>query len=186
MRLFFAYWPSPATAEALVPWVRSAHALCGGRMMRTDTLHMTLAFLGTADEAAARALAQACAGWRLPSGSMTLREPGRFRNAKVVWLGPDQSHPAALEWLYEANRRLWAYLAPLGWAPREPGYRPHVSLLRNAGVADLGRLRGPEVVWMPERCVLVASSPSATGSRYTMLAEIPLEAGSGGGEQGSA
>ncbi len=186
MRLFFAYWPSPPTAEAIAPWVRSAHALCGGRMMRTETLHMTLAFLGTVEEAVAHALARECVDWRLPSGSMILREPGRFSNAKVVWLGPDRAEPAALDWLYEANRQLWAYLAPSGWVPREPAYRPHVSLLRNAGPADLCQLQGPAVAWTPERCVLVASSPSATGSRYSVLAEIPLESGSRHGQQGLA
>ena len=46
MRLFFAYWPSAETAQALMDWVRRAHALYGGRMMRSDTLHLTLAFLG--------------------------------------------------------------------------------------------------------------------------------------------
>src|SRR5690625_4503287 len=115
MRLFFAYWPSPSKAEEMVPWVRSAHALYGGRMMRTDTLHMTLAFLGEADAPTARQLADACAQWRLPSGSMVLREPGRFRNAKVVWLGPAAQDSASLAWLYQANERLWSYLAPFGW-----------------------------------------------------------------------
>ena len=49
MRLFFAHWPSDSIARDLVPWVHNAHALYGGRMMRTDTLHMTLAFLGQAE-----------------------------------------------------------------------------------------------------------------------------------------
>ncbi len=181
MRLFFAYWPSPETAREIVPWVRAAHELCGGRMMRTDTLHMTLAFLGVVQEDRAQELAWACTEWRLPSGTMLLREPGRFRQAKVVWVGPDSSRPDTLAWLYEANRLLWDHLSPWGWTPREPVYRPHVSLLRNAGPADLTRLQGPVVRWQPSRCVLVASSPSPAGSRYTVLADIPLEAASAGG-----
>jgi len=175
MRLFFAYWPSPGKAEEIVPWVRSAHALYGGRMMRTDTLHMTLAFLGSADAAAARTLAEACVQWRLPAGSMVLQEPGRFRHAKVVWLGPSAPEPSSLAWLYQANERLWDQLAPLGWRPQEAIFRPHVSLLRNAGPGDLDTLVGPAVNWTPGRCVLVASEPTAARSHYTMLAEIPLE-----------
>lgn len=175
MRLFFAYWPSAEKAEEIAAWVRAAHALCGGRMMRTDTLHMTLAFLGQADAAAAQELAEACARWRLPSGAMVLREPGRFRNAKVVWLGPSAAEPASVDWLHRANERLWSHLAPLGWGPREAVFRPHVSLLRNAGPGDLDALQGRPVEWAPGRCVLVASEPTATSSRYTVLAEIPLE-----------
>lgn len=175
MRLFFAYWPSPSKAEEIVPWVRSAHALYGGRMMRSETLHMTLAFLGEADADTAQRLARACTQWRLPAGSMVLREPGRFRNAKVVWLGPSQSGPDSLSWLYQANEQLWSCLAPLGWQPRESAFRPHVSLLRNAGPGELDALQGPEVAWSPQRCVLVGSRPTEAGSRYTVLAEVGLE-----------
>lgn len=175
MRLFFSYWPTPEKAADIVPWVDSAHALYGGRPMRVDTLHMTLAFLGQADAGQAHDLAQACAGWRLPTGPMVLREPGCFRNARVVWLGPASSGPASPAWLHHAHARLWAYLSPLGWRAPGSAFRPHVSLLRNAGPDDLSALRGSPISWTPGRCVLVASAPSATGSRYTMLAEVPLQ-----------
>lgn len=174
MRLFFAYWPSAQKAEEIVPWVRAAHALYGGRMMRTETLHMTLAFLGETDAAKTQELVEACRQWRLPSGAMVLREPGRFKNAKVVWLGPGETSPGSLIWLQQAYDELWAKLAPWGWQPREAGFRPHVSLLRNAGSGDMDALQGPPVRWAPERCVLVGSQPSSAGSRYTVLAELPL------------
>lgn len=177
MRLFFAYWPTPAVAEGLGPWLRNAHALFGGRMMRSDTLHLTLAFLGSTEPERLQALVEDCVGWRLPSGTLRLSEPGRFPRAKVVWVGPDSSDPASLAWLYDANALLWQYLAPHGWQRREPVFRPHVSLLRNAGPGEIADLQGPVVDWAPERCVLVASRPSETGSHYTVLAEIPLRAG---------
>lgn len=174
MRLFFAYWPSASEVEEILPWARNAHALYGGRMMRADTLHMTLAFLGETAPPAISQLADACAGWRLPTGSMLLREPGCFPRAKVVWLGP-AADAGSLEWLHQAHARLWACLAPLGWQPRESAFRPHVSLLRNAAPASLDRLTGPAITWTPGRCVLVGSQPTASGSRYTELAEVPLE-----------
>lgn len=174
MRLFFAYWPSAETAQALMDWVRRAHALYGGRMMRSDTLHLTLAFLGQTEPERAQQLAAECAHWRLPAGSMVLNEPGRFNRAKVVWLGPSHAQPASLAWLYAANQQLWSNLASLGWTP-EPGFRPHVSLLRNAQAGDLSSLQGPAIAWSPERCVLVSSSPGSAGSNYTILAEIPLD-----------
>lgn len=174
MRLFFAYWPSPETAARIEPWARRAHALYGGRMMRTETLHMTLAFLGPTEPDRVRALAHDCTGWRLPAGAMTLHEPGCFARARVVWLGPGARDPA-LEWLFQANERLWRYLAPYGWQRQEPVFRPHVSLLRNAKPGDLSQLRGTPVPWAPQRCILVGSQPQASGSRYTMLAEVPLE-----------
>lgn len=174
MRLFFAYWPSASKAEEMLPWVHQAHALYGGRMMRTDTLHMTLAFLGQADASQVQQLVSACAQWQLPSGSMLLSEPGHFPGAKVVWVGPSVAGPASLDWLYEANQRLWEYLRHEGWQRRDTRYRPHVSLLRNASPGDLSALKGPPVEWAPGRCVLVGSQPTDSGSRYTLLAEIPL------------
>lgn len=174
MRLFFAYWPSVEKAEEIDEWVRSAHAVCGGRMMRTDTLHMTLAFLGEADLGRARELAQACTRWRLPTGAMLLSEPGRFSHAKVVWVGPEQSVRSDLAWLHEAHETLWANLSAYGWHPKEGVFRPHVSLLRNAGLQPLADIRGPAIHWTPDRCVLVASEPAANRSRYNVLADIPL------------
>ena len=174
MRLFFAYWPDADTAEEIVPWVEKAHALYGGRMMRTDTLHMTLAFLGETDDDLADRLAESCRDWELPSGSMVLREPGCFSNAKVVWLGPQQESPDALTWLHDANWKLWSLLEPFGWKRREPTFRPHVSLLRNAAPAELTALKGPAVNWTPDKCVLVGSQPTNTGSHYTVLAQLPL------------
>ncbi len=175
MRLFFAYWPDPEKAEEIVPWVQKAHALYGGRMMRTDTLHMTLAFLGETEDERANELVQACTEWRLPSGSMVLREPGSFSNAKVVWLGPQETAPGSLAWLHEAHDTLWSLLEPFGWQRRESTFRPHVSLLRNAAPAELNALHGPAVNWTPEKCVLVGSKPTNTGSHYTVLAELPVE-----------
>ena len=188
MRLFFAYWPSSEKADEISEWVRRAHSLYGGRMMRTETLHMTLAFLGKVGEEERQRLVQACGQWSLPTGDMVLHEPGCFRHAKVVWVGPgspetDDStanrhtgHTSStdLRWLYSAQERLWHYLAAVGWWQRESGFRPHVSLLRNAAPGTLDELSGPSVSWTPDRCVLVGSRPTETGSQYTMLAEIPL------------
>ena len=177
MRLFFAYWPTAEKASEIAQWVDLAHSLYGGRKMRTDTLHMTLTFLGQAEESRAKELVDACSEWTLPSGQMLLHEPGRFHRAKVVWVGPGQANGTShvLSWLYEANERLWQYLAPFGWSSQETGFRPHVSLLRNAGPGDLAGLSGRPVEWAPGRCVLVASRPSHMGSDYSVLAEVPVE-----------
>lgn len=174
MRLFFAYWPSAQTARDIYTWVERAHQLYGGRMMRLETLHMTLAFLGTVEPERADELAQSCRDWVLPAGSMRLGEPGRFPSAKVVWLGPQGADTPAMAWLRQGHDRLWAHLAPMGYQPRESTFRPHVSLLRNAGAGDLAALSGPVVPWSPQRCVLVASRPSASGSDYTVLADVPV------------
>ena len=59
VRLFFALWPSPPLAASLAGWAQQARLTCGGRAMRTETLHLTLAFLGPVDAALADELAAA-------------------------------------------------------------------------------------------------------------------------------
>lgn len=46
LRLFFALWPDAATGDALSRTGKLLHQHWGGRLMRADTLHITLAFLG--------------------------------------------------------------------------------------------------------------------------------------------
>src|SRR3546814_18632611 len=61
-RIFFGLWPSAATAEQTMAWAHDAHALCGGRVMRPETLHVTLAFLGSTPAARVAELVRAEVG----------------------------------------------------------------------------------------------------------------------------
>ena len=47
LRLFFALWPDETTQGALYRTGKWMHKHWGGRLMRRDTLHLTLAFLGS-------------------------------------------------------------------------------------------------------------------------------------------
>lgn len=172
-RLFFALWPSAETAAEISAWAHEAHALCGGRIMRTETLHMTLAFLGNTPAGKAAALVEAAPAWAVPSGTLELRHIGRFSGPRIVWAGPSANDDERIPWLDEAYATLWSFLENLGWQRPRAVFRPHVSLLRKAGACDLGALRRPPIVWTPQRCVLVASRPSAQGSHYQILASLP-------------
>src|SRR3546814_9731632 len=62
----------------------------------------------------------------------------------------------------------------MGWTRPDAIFRPHFSLWRKAGPGDVQTLRRPPLAWMPDRCVLVASTPSEGGSRYQELARLPI------------
>lgn len=168
-RLFFALWPDADVVAALHVWARRAHALCGGRIMRPDTLHLTLAFLGELDQDRIPALQALLQNHKLEGGSLCLDHYGRFRGPRIIWAGSSTRVP----WLDVAQRGLWQALAAQGFtAPQEP-FRPHVSLLRGAGPGDLHALPVPEpICWTPRRCVLVASTPRESGSFYEELAQV--------------
>lgn len=173
-RLFFALWPSADTATQISAWTEDAHALVGGRRMRADTLHLTLAFLGTTAQDRIDALVSAVQTWpAVQLEQVVLQRFGRFLGPKVVWAGPAAGHTPHTQWLNELHDTLWQRLEALGWPRPDTVFRPHVSLLRKAGEGDVNLLQRPELRWTPERCVLVASTPLEGKSSYQVLAQLP-------------
>lgn len=175
-RLFFALWPSAADAARIMAWAQQAHQLWGGRVMRQDTLHLTLAFLGETPEEQVQRLCRAAPDWPAPVRPVTLTHCGCFRGPRVVWAGPDACDPQPLAWLHALHQDLWQRLQALGWQAPHEAFRPHVSLLRKAAPADTAALRRAPLTWAPEQCVLVASRPAQSGSYYEVLARMRLQA----------
>ncbi len=174
-RLFFALWPSESDADRMMAWARDAHRLCGGRIQRQDTLHLTLAFLGATPAEQARALVQAAPAWPARVAPLALRRFGRFTGPRIVWAGPGAHDEDRLAWLDALHETLWSHLHTMGWKREAATFRPHVSLLRRAGPGDVTTLRQPPLIWTPQRCVLVASQPRDSGSYYKVLASMPLK-----------
>jgi len=163
-RLFFALWPAPDVAQEIdAGWAAPAHAHCGGRRMRPDTLHLTLAFLGNVDPGQVAPLKSIARALPVAPGTIRLERYGRFDRPGVVWAGPAEADAALLA----LHAALWQALAPLGYAPTEPTYRPHVTLLRNTRT-DPPDAPAP-LVWHYDRCVLVQSDPGGQ-ARYHVLA----------------
>lgn len=168
-RLFIGLWPDAPIVDALSAWAVQAHGLCGGRIMRADTLHLTLAFLGNVDAQRVTALCAAVPTWQVRTGVLELNRFGRFKGPRIVWAGPTEQR---VTWLDALHDELWERLSAMGLTSPAEAFRPHVSLLRNAGPGDVSRLVVEQpIVWTPMRCILVASMPAETGSYYEVLGE---------------
>lgn len=166
-RLFIALWPDAHTARQLHAWARRAHAACGGRLMRQDTLHLTLVFLGSVEDRRIPDLQALIREQSWAGGSLRLDCFGYFRGPRIVWAGPSAPAP----WLNDLQAALRAALSGLGFEPPDERFKPHVSLLRRADVGGVCPLSVDEpLVWTPETCVLVASTPRESGSYYEPLA----------------
>ncbi len=163
-RLFFALWPSAALAGQLAAWAWHAQPHCGGRVMRTDTLHLTLAFLGPASPAQTRQLIGYTRQSRIAPGGIRIARYGSFKRPRIVWAGPEGGHEA----LAALHEQIWRDIAPLGWAKEESGFTPHVTLLRNAGSFDPPPPPGA-LDWPYAHFCLMASEPGGQ-SRYRELA----------------
>lgn len=189
VRLFFALWPDAVTLRMLTQWAQQAHAACGGRVMRPDTLHLTLAFLGDTSPEVMHTLAQATATQRIAPGAVTLSRFGAFARPGIVWAGPADGGMTPVDDEMDAGRgqhrpdeddqgaarlqaehaRLWDWVGPLHPARPENRFRPHVTLLRNADTRQLPQPPATPVVWRYDRYVLVASTQNGA-SRYRIVA----------------
>lgn len=182
IRLFFALWPSPPLAASLAEWAQAARPHCGGRVMRTETLHLTLAFLGPVEAQLADALAAATPDRCVPPGELELDRYGVFKRQRILWVGPREAGPreagpreagpreapAPLQAMHDG---LWHWLADYGLAAPPQPFRPHVTLLRNIERDDPPPPPPDPLIWRYDRLVLVASESQTGGSRYRIVAQ---------------
>ena len=167
-RLFFAL-PLHQLAPALIDW--RERRPWPGLPVPERNLHLTLAFLGEADEATRDRLIAAAAQQRCPPFSVHLDQTGWFQRARAAWVGPS-------EWPNELNvlaRALRRHGEKLGLGNGEQGYRPHVTLSRKAAEAPEA-LPAPDFVLQADSFCLYRSVSTPDGVHYEPLACWPLRA----------
>src|SRR5262245_48097344 len=87
MRLFFALWPDDGVRAQLAGWGRALHAACGGRAIRAENLHVTLAFLGEVGDSRVPDVERA-AGEVAPRAAMlVLDRAGYWKHNRIAWAG---------------------------------------------------------------------------------------------------
>lgn len=172
-RLFLALWPDEAVAAALDSAGLDAHRLCGGRRMRRDTLHITLAFLGEVEASRLPGLVEALGAVQGDAFQLTLDTFGYWRHNHIVWAGC-AAWPAALDDLVCALRQR---LAALDIAVEDTAFVPHTTLLRKARPTAALPALGP-IAWPVSEWVLVESRLSESGASYHRLAGWPLASAS--------
>lgn len=166
-RVFFAVWPDESAAQALAAAGREAYLACGGRPMRRDSLHLTLAFLGEQPEARiaeARAVADAVAAEPF---TLTIDRLGYWRHNRILWAGGDCPPLVALA------DALGACLRAAGFVLDERPFAAHATLLRNARCPAVPALATP-IAWPVTEFVLVESRLSAEGADYRAIGRWPL------------
>lgn len=166
MSLFFALWPPLEAARALAAWAAAVQDTSGGKATEERNIHMTLAFLGSADPAKASA---AAAPVRSSKFDVPIDTAKYWKHNKIVWVGPS-TLPTPLAALVE---RLHPALKAAGFELEDRPFAAHVTLLRKAAPpASIPPL--PEVRWPATAFVLCRSTPTGKGSRYDVLREFGL------------
>ncbi|MHB1590722.1 MAG: RNA 2',3'-cyclic phosphodiesterase [Sulfuricella sp.] len=168
-RLFFALWPGAAASAWLAEAGERLHGVCGGRRTRTETIHLTLAFLGEVEPERIDDLLGLAGEIRALAFGLNLTRFGWWPHNRIVWAAPDAT-PVELMLLVDALRER---LLGAGFRFDTKPFVPHVTLLRKANCKN-NPLPSGEVEWRAEDFVLVRSVPDEGGAAYEVLGRWPL------------
>lgn len=142
MRLFIALDVPEETRRALHCSIAEFSKVCrGARWVRAESVHITLKFIGYADDASLSPIQQALSYVHAPQQiDIAFRKFGFF---------PNESHPKVffvgiepLEKLRVLADKIEARLEPLGIAKETRAFQPHLTLARfktKEGLPDLRR-----------------------------------------------
>lgn len=175
MRLFIAAELPSELVEALSETSAELRERVRGRYVGADSFHVTLAFLGSVPgarvDAAASALAQACAGHR--AFDAQLGELGSFgkRSAATLW----QGFSAGERELAALARDVRDQLECAGFEFDRKPFRAHVTLMRKANLTD-GTLLPPaaRAAGIIDTATLFSSDLSGDRPRYEPLERVHL------------
>lgn len=147
----------------------------GARWVDPGNYHLTLRFIGEADEGVASDIDAALGRVRAPRFDLALAGVGCFGD-RMLWVGVEKS-PA----LVHLRDKVEAALVRLGLAPETRRYAPHVSLarLRDASAAKLQEFIAAHALFRADpfavdRFSLVASYLTKSGAIYEDQAEYAL------------
>lgn len=168
-RLFFALCPPDDIAAELHAAGRAAHAGCGGRTMRREGLHITLAFLGRVAVGRVAAAEAAAARVSAAGFELELDRLGYWKHNRIVWAGCGTPPPALLD----LAAALAQELKTGGFALDERPLAVHATLLRDARCASVP-LPAISLRWPVSGFALVESHAAAGGSRYAVRRRWPL------------
>ena len=172
-RVFFAIWPPLAVSNALAELASDAAPRCGGRQMRRETLHLTLAFIGNVEQDRIRDLEGAADSLSAKACELVLDEMAYWPRNRIVWCGT--KHPP-ME-LMSLAEQLGRALDDRGFKTDKRPFAVHVTVLRNARCRDDGWGDPTPIVWPIREFVLVESNLKPEGASYTILRGWPLAAG---------
>ena len=151
------------------------------RWQTGDQLHLTLRFIGEADDDCARRIREALSKIRHPPFDLSIRGVGAFDrrgHIHALWAGVTPSDP-----LHALQAQVEAAAITAGLEPEVRPYRPHITIARlNRSNGSLERfLSSHENLSTPHFPVtsacLYESRLRPGGSLYTILERYPLSGG---------
>lgn len=168
LRLFFALWPDEAMREALDRMGEELHGSWGGRRMQADTLHITLAFLGSIPIHQLDGLVACADAIQTEAFDLVLDRMGYWRYNRIGWLGASRVPQPYFDLVGALNLAL----VKAGFSVDIRPPVPHVTLLRNSS----GGIAPPSepAHWQARDFVLVKSRTDSERAHYDVIGRWPL------------
>ncbi len=167
-RLFFALWPDDTSKQELAHAARKAVKAAGGRLIPTENLHVTLAFLGSVPEESVPTLVDIAQ--RVATAAAPDQEVVEVKLDRIAYWPRSQLVCATSRRTSEAARllaeALKSELVAGGFAPDLKPFREHVTLVRKVARVT-HELHMPEVVWSFRSFSLIESRTDPSGSIYS-------------------
>jgi 2'-5' RNA ligase len=183
-RLFFALWPEAEQRAALAQATRKAVRSCGGRPVPEESVHVTLAFLGSVPERRVpelQAIARRIAQTARTQGAALIVSFDRL----VHWVKPrilcalgseapaeprdaEPPHPIALTGAAALAESLKSDTSAAGFTPDLKPFHAHVTVARKVAHARAVQPLDP-LVWRFDAFALVESRTEPSGPVYSVI-----------------
>jgi 2'-5' RNA ligase len=170
-RVFFALWPNAVERNQLAAWQIPLKSLCGGRVMRADTLHNTLIFIGDIQSDRLALLRQTAEKTDIPGFDLNFDQVRYWNHNHIVYATPS----SVPENLTKLVGTLATNLSAQGFKFDRREYCPHVTLLRNAHFNAESLPVLTPVQWKIREFALVQSLHREEKTDYPILARFPLK-----------
>lgn len=170
-RVFFALWPEALVRQALHTLATEYQLRCEARAMRSETLHMTLLFLGEVERARLPQLMQA-------ADSVSVAPFGFVLERLSFWPHNQIAYATSLAEVLALNQLVTALqqkLVAAGFLFDHCEFNPHVTLLRHVGHVLESQAITP-IMWRVDSFLLVESVTTDQGVRYQVFQNWPLSA----------
>jgi 2'-5' RNA ligase len=136
--------------------------------MRADTLHITLAFLGSTPADQLECLTACADTVKTGAFELVLDQAGYWRHNRIGWLGASETPPQHFGLVGALNAGLQA----AGFAVDPRPHVPHITLLRNSPGGEVPACL--PVHWPVSEFVLVKSVTESDGAHYDVIRRWPL------------
>ncbi len=166
IRVFFALWPNRLIQQQWPTLPQQLPPQCQVRVMRAETLHMTLQFIGNIPRTLLPKIIAAADKVAAQPFAMQLAKTAYWKHNRIAYATLASNTPL----LDDLVSSLKTALNEQGVTYADQKFSPHVTLLRNAEhkpqIQDF-----PPITWQVDSFVLVESVMTDQGAQYKTLRE---------------